>query len=44
MLYYALLQAASFAATRRLVDPGVAAWLPNIGMIGLAGILFYRMR
>ncbi len=44
MLYYALLQAAAFVATRGLVDPEVAAWLPNIGMIGLAGVLFYRLR
>jgi lipopolysaccharide export system permease protein len=44
MLYYALLQGASFVATRGLVDPEVAAWLPNLGMIGLAGVLFYRLR
>jgi lipopolysaccharide export system permease protein len=44
MLYYALLQCAVFMATRQLVAPEVAAWLPNIGMIALAGVLFYRLR
>ena len=44
VLYYALLQGAVFAATRQLVDPEVAAWMPNIAMIGLAGLLFYRLR
>jgi lipopolysaccharide export system permease protein len=44
MLYYALLQGAAFMATRQLVNPEVAAWLPNLGMIGLAAVLFHRLR
>jgi len=39
MLYYALLQGAAFMATRQIVDPEVAAWLPNIGMIAVSGVL-----
>jgi lipopolysaccharide export system permease protein len=44
LLYYALLQAAVFVATRQIVGPEIAAWLPNVGMIGLAAVLFYRLR
>jgi len=44
ILYYALLQAAAFVATRQLVGPEVAAWLPNLAMIALAAVLFYRLR
>jgi lipopolysaccharide export system permease protein len=44
LTYYVLLQAAVFAATKQLVDPDIAAWLPNIGMTVLAAILFYRLR
>jgi lipopolysaccharide export system permease protein len=44
ILYYALLQAAAFVATRQLVGPEVAAWLPNVAMIALAAVLFYRLR
>jgi lipopolysaccharide export system permease protein len=43
-LYIALQNLAAALATKQLVDPGLAAWLPNIGMTGLAVILFSRLR
>jgi lipopolysaccharide export system permease protein len=44
VLYYVLLRLAELLATKQLVDPDLAAWLPNLGMTGLAVILFYRLR
>jgi lipopolysaccharide export system permease protein len=44
LTYYLLLQVAVFAATKQLVEPDIAAWLPNIGMSVIAAILFYRLR
>ncbi|MGA2692740.1 MAG: LptF/LptG family permease [Opitutaceae bacterium] len=43
-LYFILQNLAASLATKQLVDPGLAAWLPNIGMTGLAIILFARLR
>ena len=43
-LYYVLANVASSLATKGLVDPAVAAWLPNIGMAALALWLFARLR
>ncbi|MFI5356745.1 MAG: LptF/LptG family permease [Opitutales bacterium] len=43
-LYYILMNAASSMATKHLVDPMVAAWLPNIGMSAIALWLFARLR
>lgn len=43
-LYIALQNLAAVLATKQLVDPALAAWLPNIGMIGLAVVLFSRLR
>src|SRR5580698_7170609 len=39
-LFIALQNLAAALATKQLVDPGLAAWLPNIGMTGLACVLF----
>jgi lipopolysaccharide export system permease protein len=43
-LYYILTNIASSLATKQVIDPVLAAWLPNLGMIGLAAWLFARMR
>jgi lipopolysaccharide export system permease protein len=43
-LFIALQNIAAGLATKQLVDPALAAWLPNIGMIGLALVLFSRLR
>jgi len=43
-LYYLMTNIASSLATKQIVDPAVAAWLPNVGMAGLALWLFARMR
>jgi lipopolysaccharide export system permease protein len=43
-LYYILTNIASSLATKQIVDPVLAAWLPNLGMIGLAAWLFARLR
>lgn len=43
-LYYILAGLASSLATKHFIDPVLAAWLPNIGMIALAGWLFARLR
>jgi lipopolysaccharide export system permease protein len=43
--FYIILQSIAAAmATKGLVDPVVAAWLPNTGMIGLSIFLFARLR
>ncbi len=43
-LYYVMMNVASILATKGLVDPQVAAWLPNLGMAGLAAWFFARLR
>ena len=43
-LYFVLQNLAASLATKQIVDPGLAAWLPNIGMTGLAVALFSRLR
>jgi len=43
-LYYGLLRVAELLATKEVLDPELAAWLPNIGMTGVAVFLFYRLR
>ena len=43
-LYLALQNLAASLATKQIIDPGLAAWLPNIGMTGLAVVLFWRLR
>ncbi len=43
-LYYILANISSSLATKQLIDPLLAAWLPNIGMAGLAAWLFARLR
>ena len=43
-LYYILTNIASSLATKNIVDPVVAAWLPNLGMITLAAWLFAKLR
>ena len=43
-LYYVLANTATALATKQLVEPVVAAWLPNTVMIALALWLFARLR
>ncbi len=43
-LYYVLGNFASSLAMKQIVDPAMAAWLPNIGMGALAIWLFSRVR
>jgi lipopolysaccharide export system permease protein len=43
-LYLALQNAAASLATKQLIEPALAAWLPNIGMTGLALVFFSRLR
>ncbi|MCX6956205.1 MAG: LptF/LptG family permease [Verrucomicrobia bacterium] len=43
-LYYIMMWVASSLAAKQIVDPSVAAWLPNIGMGALALWFFARMR
>lgn len=43
-LYYILANVASSLATKQLIDPLFAAWIPNIGMAALAAWLFARLR
>ncbi len=43
-LYYILSTIASSLATKGVVDPVVAAWLPNAGMAAIAVWLFGRLR
>jgi lipopolysaccharide export system permease protein len=44
LLYYVLSTFAASLATKQLMTPEVAAWLPNLGMAGLAAWFFARMR
>ena len=43
-LYYIFTNIASSLAMKQLIDPALAAWLPNLGMIALAVWLFARLR
>jgi lipopolysaccharide export system permease protein len=43
-VFIVLQNIAASLATQQLVDPGLAAWLPNIGMTGLAVYLFAKLR
>ena len=43
-LYYIFSNIAESLATKQLIDPVLAAWLPNLGMIVLAGWLFAKLR
>jgi lipopolysaccharide export system permease protein len=43
-VYFILKSVAEALATKQLVDPSVAAWLPDIGMTALAALLFIRLR
>lgn len=44
VLYYVLANISASLAAKGVVDAQVAAWLPNIGMIALAGWFFARLR
>jgi lipopolysaccharide export system permease protein len=44
LLYYVLSTFAASLATKQLMTPEAAAWLPNLGMAGLAVWFFMRMR
>ncbi|HSY53214.1 MAG TPA: LptF/LptG family permease, partial [Opitutaceae bacterium] len=44
LLYYLLSSFAASLATKQLVTPELAAWLPNLGMAALAAWLFGRLR
>jgi lipopolysaccharide export system permease protein len=43
-LYYVLTNFAASLATKEIVEPALAAWLPNLGMAGVALWLFTRVR
>lgn len=43
-LYYVLANISASLATKQIVEPELAAWLPNIGMTLLATWLFARLR
>jgi lipopolysaccharide export system permease protein len=43
-LYYVFANIAASLATKQVIDPALAAWLPNIGMTGLATWFFARLR
>jgi lipopolysaccharide export system permease protein len=43
-LYYVLSNLASSLASRQLVQPELAAWLPNVSLAALAAWLFARLR
>ena len=43
-LYYVLSTVATSLAARGVVEPPVAAWLPNAGMALIAGWFFLRLR
>jgi lipopolysaccharide export system permease protein len=42
--YIVLQNVAAALASKGIVEPALAAWLPNLGMIGLSVILFARLR
>lgn len=43
-LYYIFMNFGTSLATKQIVEPIVAAWLPYVGMLGLAARLFTRLR
>lgn len=43
-LYYILMNVANALAAKQIMDPLIAAWLPNIGMSTIAIWLFWRLR
>jgi len=43
-LYYILMNLATSLATKEVLDPMLAAWLPNLGMSCVALWLFARLR
>jgi len=43
-LYYVLMNAASSLAVKQMLEPALAAWLPNAGMAAIAVWLFSRLR
>lgn len=43
-LYYILSNVASSLAAKQIIDPVTAAWVPNVGMLAIAGWFFVRMR
>lgn len=43
-LYYVLSNVAGSLATQRVLEPAIAAWVPNVGLIAVAIWLFARMR
>jgi len=43
-LYYVLMNAASSLAVKQVIEPALAAWLPNAGMTAIAAWLFARLR
>ncbi len=43
-LYFVLKSFAESLATKQYIDPAMAAWMPDIGMAGLAALLFLRLR
>jgi lipopolysaccharide export system permease protein len=43
-VYYILATIASALATKQLIQPEMAAWIPNVGMTALAVWLFARLR
>jgi len=43
-LYYVLANFASSLATKGILEPDLAAWVPNIGLAALAAWFFARLR
>jgi lipopolysaccharide export system permease protein len=43
-LYFVFKSLAESLATKQLIDPVLAAWLPDMGMAALAALLFVRLR
>jgi lipopolysaccharide export system permease protein len=43
-IYYILATIASALATKQLIEPQIAAWIPNVGMTALAVWFFARLR
>jgi len=43
-LYYVLMNVASSLAVKQVLEPALAAWLPNAGMTAIAAWLFARLR
>ncbi len=43
-LYFVFKSLAESLATKQLIDPMLAAWLPDMGMAALAALLFMRLR